>query len=138
MEKSAYIRSRTPRKRKKLKEFGLHKSLIHYLHVRYSRRKDVSWLHIPNGEARPGFYNKRGKWICPAGARLKEMGTRKGSCDILIFKGIIPHWLELKAPGEKPSPDQLLFMEEMESLGHRVAWTDDALQAVAIIDRWLQ
>ncbi len=46
-----------------------------------------------------------------------------GTADLLIFKDAQPHWVELKAPGQRTQKEraekQAAFAERVRSMGHR-------------------
>ncbi len=49
------------------------------------RAHNIFFLHVPNGEIRPSFLNKKGERYCPSGARLYRLGATAGCPDLLIF-----------------------------------------------------
>lgn len=82
-------------------EFRLHCLVADYFRIQY---RNLLWYHPANGEARTAI----------AGARLKRMGVRPGTPDIIL------HWMdlerghqsgaiELKATKGKQSESQLNF-----------------------------
>jgi hypothetical protein len=63
----------------------------------------------------------------------------KGCADILAFPdgqctsdcfGIVPTWIECKAPGKKQRPEQVTFQQFVESLGHKYLLVDSIDQVV--------
>lgn len=87
-------------------------------------------LAIPNG----------GRRSPREGARLKAEGVKAGVSDLLLplrrggFGGL---WLELKAPGEKPSKVQREWLEKMHDAGYLATWCDEWTKAAAIITDYL-
>lgn len=87
-------------------------------------------LAIPNG----------GKRSPREGARLKAEGAKAGVSDLLLpirrggFGGM---WLEMKAPGEKPSPKQWEWLEFMDRAGYHATWCDDWEKAAQAITDYL-
>lgn len=87
-------------------------------------------LAIPNG----GRRNPR------EGARLKAEGVKPGVSDLLLplrRGGFGSLWLELKAPGEKPNPNQRAWLERMAKAGYRAEWRDDWKKAADLIALYL-
>jgi hypothetical protein len=88
-------------------------------------------LAIPNGGKRSGPRE---------GARLKAEGVKPGVSDLLLplrrggFGGL---WLEMKAPGKKPSPDQRAWLLRMEAAGYCATWADDWQLAAEAITAYL-
>ncbi len=84
-------------------------------------------LAIPNG----------GKRSSPReGARLKAEGVKPGVSDLLLplrrggFAGL---WLEMKAPGNKPTKLQREWLDRMTAAGYRAEWRDNWTAAAALI-----
>lgn len=115
-------------------------ALIHWARrVRLAPAADVApgskvadyLLAIPNG----------GKRSSPReGARLKAEGVKPGVSDLMLplrrggFAGL---WLELKAPGKKPTPLQAEWLERMARAGYCATWCDDWQKAAVIITDYL-
>jgi hypothetical protein len=80
-----------------------------FLHeARYPRL--VDFMHVPNGGAR-----SKGE-----AGKLKAMGVRKGVSDIIChFPGAVGNGFacELKAPGGKATPEQLVYLEKARAHG---------------------
>jgi hypothetical protein len=83
-------------------------------------------LAIPNG----------GKRNALEAARMKREGVKAGVSDLLLP---IPRqdkaglWLELKAPGNKPTPLQRDWTQRMTRAGYRAEWADSWLAAADVI-----
>ena len=75
------------------------------------------------------FAHKRGWWHTKVGAL-----TRNAQPDDLFVRAGRYLWIEFKAPGEEPKPQQLKRHAEMREKGMDVRWTDSLAQA----KEWLQ
>jgi hypothetical protein len=103
----------------------------------------VNWAHaanlvlisIPNSA-------KRTPW---AGEREKALGLHPGASDLLLiatngrYGGF---FIEMKAPGKKPRPEQYEFLELVRTKGYASGWYDNWLKAahdvgLYISDRFL-
>lgn len=88
-------------------------------------------LAIPNGGKRSSARE---------GARLKAEGVKPGVSDLLLplrrggFAGL---WLEMKAPGKKPNPDQCAWIERMNEAGYYATWCDSWEKAAQVITDYL-
>jgi hypothetical protein len=85
----------------------------------------VFWTAIPLGMAGAVWRRK-----------IKELGGRNGSPDMLFVVGGVPHGLELKAPGGTQSQAQRDAMRDWRAAGgvYEVAkGLDDALE---VLSRW--
>ena len=65
------------------------------------------------------------------------MGTKPGVSDLLIFRGLFPHWLEVKSADGETSENQDEFLLVVGRLGHKRAVVRSVLEAKAVIDEWL-
>lgn len=118
-------------------EQGIQIALVDVLAWR--KAPGVVFFHPPNEAKRASFKSQRtGRVVCIEGAILKRMGTRRGVSDLCF--SIPPNGrfaaLELKAPGEKPTPDQRDFIEEIKASGGLADWADSVEKAVAILKAW--
>lgn len=83
-------------------------------------------LAIPNG----------GKRNVREAIRLKAEGVKPGVSDLLLplrRQGFGSLWLEMKAPGKKPTKLQAEWLEIMALAGYRAEWADGWLAGAAII-----
>jgi hypothetical protein len=115
------------------KEVALHIQLASML--RWCIRPDVIWRHVPNGEHRDPR----------TAAKLKAMGVLPGSADLEFFwkdywedsggshTALRVLFLELKAPGNKPTPVQVEFALAMRLLGAEYHWTASIDRAIALL-----
>jgi len=68
--------------------------------------------------------------------RMAQVGMRAGWPDIHLPAQRMrkPCWVELKAPGRKPTAEQWAMMAWLEEQGAMVAWFDSADRCMAWID----
>lgn len=64
---------------------------------------------------------------------LRE-GVDTGFPDLMICIPRTPFFLEVKKPGEKPSPKQNFVMDELRAIGYDVDWCDNSADARFMID----
>lgn len=96
-------------------------------HLRLAGVPGLVYFHVPN----------EGKRTTEEGAHLKRMGMLPGASDlILIAPGLGSAALELKAKGEKPTPEQLAFSYAWCEAGGVYDWADTIDKALAILTRW--
>lgn len=87
-------------------------------------------LAIPNG----------GRRDAREAGRLKAEGVKAGVSDLLLplrrdnFAGL---WLELKAPGNKPTELQWAWIDRMRRAGYRAEWRDSWTEAAAVIAEYV-
>ncbi len=62
-------------------------------------------------------------------------GLAEGSADLIACCWGRFVSIEMKAPGKKPRPDQLAWIELVESFGGVAGWADSVEGAVAIVER---
>lgn len=73
-------------------------------------------------------------------ARLRAEGAKAGVSDLLLplrrgpFAGL---WVEMKAPGNKPTELQAAWMARMQFAGYRAEWRDDWRKAAQLITDYL-
>jgi len=113
---SHYDEKRKPRSNL---EYGLQCKL-----VSWALNKGLPIISIPNE-------GNRGRL---ATHRLKQAGLRPGVADLFLCRQspcrqYAGYWIELKAPGQKPRPNQTEFLAEMRSEGYCADWFDDWLLA---------
>lgn len=108
-----------------MKESDLHKMIVEALQF---TRPGVMWWHTPN----------EGKRKKHTGQALKRMGMKAGVSDFLF---LVPpagrlFALEVKSDGEKPTPDQVVFLAGVKSAGGDSAWTADWDVALHYLRTW--
>ena len=104
-------------------EAALQRSVIQ--HLRWGARGDTWWTHIPTGGRRSPI----------EAAIFKSLGVRAGSPDLLIICAGQPLFLELKAPGRKPSPVQTECHDALRRAGATVETADNIDTAIAFLNR---
>lgn len=91
-------------------ERDMQAALFEIVAFSYGKYPQLKTLHaIPNGQYRRG--------------QSLEPGTKKGMPDLnlpVARDGFHSFYIELKAPGEKPRPDQLEVHEQLRAEGNRV------------------
>jgi hypothetical protein len=114
-------------------------ALIHWSrHVQLAEAADVKpgskiadyLLAIPNG----GRRDQR------EAVRLKAEGVKPGVSDLLLplrRGGYAGLWLEMKAPGKRPTKDQAEWLERMNAAGYHATWCDDWEAAAQVITDYL-
>jgi hypothetical protein len=100
-----------------------HRAVVDLL--RWCARSDVWFAHLANGGARTAI----------EGAILKSMGVRPGAPDLLIVRAGQPLFLEIKAPGRKPSPAQIECHAALRRAGAIVEVADNIDAAHAFLTR---
>lgn len=81
--------------------------------------------------------NRSGKSIAKEIAKAILRGLRKGFPDLLVLlPGGRVVFLEVKAPGNYPDPDQRKLHEEMRALGHQVAVVRGIDDVRAVFSEW--
>jgi hypothetical protein len=87
----------------------------------------VVWFAVPNGESRSAR----------TGAKLKAMGVRPGVADlVIILPGGAAAFLELKAPGGRPSQHQKVFRTFCELNGAPYAVACSPEEVNEILSDW--
>lgn len=72
--------------------------------------------------------------------RLKAEGAKAGVSDLILpirRKGLAGLFLEMKAPGEKPTKLQEAWLERMERAGYLATYRDNWIEAACVICRYL-
>lgn len=72
--------------------------------------------------------------MCP---KLQRIGKRGWPDRCVLLPGNKVVWIEFKAPGGKPSPQQIVTHREMEACGHSVCLWDNLNVAKAYINKQL-
>lgn len=83
-------------------------------------------LAIPNG----------GRRDAREAGRLKAEGVKPGVSDLLLplrRHGFGSLWLEMKAPGSKPTAAQAEWLDRMRLAGYRAEWRDNWPAAASVI-----
>lgn len=93
----------------------------------------VYW-HTPNSSKLGGKRTQRGLPL--AAIRLKKLGLRAGVSDLLLFHQGRLHALELKAPGGKPSKEQISFLAAIRAAGGLAECAVGMTDATVVLHHW--
>lgn len=99
-------------------------------HLRQRGAPGVVFWHTPNGARMSG---RRGR---VQGGIAKGMGVRAGVSDILAFHKGQFFALELKAPGGRPTVDQIKFIDEVRENGGAVCIAEGLTEALRTLETW--
>jgi hypothetical protein len=105
-------------------ESAMQRALFSHLKVRASA--GVFAFHVPNGGYRKPI----------EAAILKGLGVRAGVPDVIALHDGKFFALELKAPGGRPTANQLEAITAINDAGGYAAWTDDLDRALAMLEMW--
>ena len=100
------------------------------VHQQY-RLPEFALFAIPNGGARDPI----------TGARLKAEGVRRGVVDLMLARANDQHaglFLEMKVGSNKPSNEQVVFMEYLASAGYLASVHWDSASAINAIQDYLK
>lgn len=106
----------------------IHKAVAH--HLRQRAVPGLMWWHTPNGARMPG---RRGH---VQGAIAKGLGVRAGVSDILALHEGKFFALELKAPGGRPTEEQLRFIGDVRANGGFTCVAEGLDQALRALEMW--
>jgi hypothetical protein len=110
--------------RRRQPEQELQRSVI--AHLQWRARSGVWWTHIPLG----GLRSKIEASI------LRDLGTTRGTPDLLIVADGKAHFLELKAPHGRVTPEQHACHEALCAAGACVAVAYDIDDAIERLEQW--
>jgi hypothetical protein len=105
-------------------EQQIHKAVVSHLNTRAESK--VFFWHTPN-EGKRGWTNA---------AALKAMGMTAGVPDLLILKSGRMYALELKAPGGRLTPSQVLVMGRMQDCGAEASVAFSLDEALVTLECW--
>lgn len=105
-------------------ELAIHCAIVDLL--RKTARPGVIFWHTPNGEKRD----------MATAIKLRRMGVLPGVSDLIIMDGRCFFAMEVKAPGERPTPEQLIFLNTFHATGGKTAVVDSVLQAERHFIEW--
>jgi hypothetical protein len=94
---------------------------------------------IPNGAKLPWTRNKQGKRYSRQAVILKAEGLRNGVCDVFCpfargeYHGL---YLEFKKKGNKPSPDQKVFIQGVLDQGYACAVVFSSHEALSELRKY--
>lgn len=109
-------------------EQQIHKAVADHLLQRGA--PGVLWWHSNNNVHVPG---RRGK---VQGGIKKSLGVRAGVADIVALHRGKFFALELKAPGARPTADQLTFLHQVRENGGFVCVAEGLDQAIGALETW--
>jgi hypothetical protein len=110
--------------KRKQPEAELQRALCKHLEARAVT--GLTWWAVPNGGLRSKI----------EAAIMKGTGVKAGVSDLHFLYQHQFFVLELKAPGNKPTVEQLLFMANVHNAGGKAGWTDSLDNAIAKLERW--
>jgi hypothetical protein len=84
--------------------------------------KGIAYYHCPNGGKREFQINSKGKKYCIAGQQLKKAGVKAGVPDLIIVDKLLV--VELKVGSNKPTPEQVWWLEKYLAIGWRAFWVN--------------
>jgi len=99
--------------------------------ARYLDLSGLLWFHVPNEIKSNVQY----------GAKRKSLGVKSGVPDVCIleprgqFNGL---FLELKVKYNKPSENQIKWIELLKSKGYAAAWTRSLDEAIEVIESYMK
>lgn len=99
-------------------------------HLRQRGVPGLLWWHTPNGA------RLRGRRGHVQGAIAKGLGVRAGVSDICALLGGKFFALELKAPGGRPTEEQLKFIDAVREQGGSVCVAEGLTEALRAIETW--
>ncbi len=98
--------------------------------VKWARILKLPLISIPN-------QGKRSFWL---GKKERSMGLTAGVSDLFLAlpnKYYHGFWIEMKRKGEKPKPNQLIWLNKMQFYGYKADWFDDWEEAKKEIESYL-
>ena len=113
-------------------EHGHQVALVNWSMRNEKKYPSLKWLHcIPNGGARN----------IQVARKLKLEGVKKGVSDLFLptsrggYHGL---YIELKAGNNKPTKDQLEFIDDMNTEGYKAVWVTGWENARDVIVEYLE
>lgn len=98
-----------------------------------------NWLKEYCPEVQACHFKNEGKAGHVEQARKALMGVRSGAVDLLLQKeGCRDCWLELKVKGNKPTPNQVAFLEFQARLGSFTGVPYTLFEAAGMVVEWLE
>jgi hypothetical protein len=105
------------------------------------QKEVIVWFWNNNRDLRGLLYhNYNNPRNAIQGALLKGLGLMKGNPDLTLAiprGGFGALYIELKKIGGKPRPEQIIQMDRLERAGNCVKWSDNYIDAVEIIKKYL-
>jgi hypothetical protein len=113
-------------------EQDIHKAVA--AHLRQRAAPGLVWWHTPNGAMLGGKRSRKG--IAIQGSIMKGLGVRAGVSDILALHAGKFFALELKAPGGRPTEDQLAFHSDVQASGGFTCVAEGLDEALRALETW--
>jgi hypothetical protein len=113
-------------------EQQIHKAVAD--HLRQRGAPGVLWWHTGQGVKIGGRRSRKG--IAIQGSIMKGLGVRAGVSDILALHQGKFFALELKAPGGRPTEEQLRFIDEVRANGGNVCIAEGIDEALRALETW--
>jgi len=113
----------------KATESQIQEAFIEYVGYAYPDLAEYL-IHIPN----------EGRRSLAEGSRQKRLGLRKGVPDLFfavpteLYHGL---WIEIKAPGKKPTVAQQRYLTILGWAGYDAIWDDDLDMIIKYFDRYV-
>lgn len=107
--------------------------------ARYLDLLGVLWCHVANERKTDIKTNKKGQTFSLSGKKLKDKGQKKGVPDCLIFearKGYAGFAIELKVGKNKPSEDQIFWLNALRARNWKVLVTKSLDEFIAEVDNY--
>jgi hypothetical protein len=110
--------------KRKNPEREIHRAVVQHLTNR--AKKSVVWFHPANGGSRN---------IIEA-VNLKRLGVRAGVSDLILFNTGEFFALELKAPGGRPTIEQMEFQSSFRNAGGHAVIAEGLDEAIGCLNLW--
>lgn len=113
-------------------EQAIHRGVV--AHLRQRAAPGLVWWHTPQGVKLGGRRSRKG--INIQGSIMKGLGARAGVSDLVFLRRGHFYALELKAPGNTPTEQQLEFLDDVKDAGGFSAWCASLDLALSILEAW--
>jgi len=110
-------------------EQAIHRAVV--AHLRTRPAPGLVWFHCAQSN-----YAMNARGVAIQAAINKGLGVRKGVSDLILLHHSRFYALELKARGNKPTVEQLQFLDDVRDADGYAAWADSVDRAVAILESW--
>jgi hypothetical protein len=120
----------TARRRPARPEDAIQRALCQHIELRGV--PGLVWFHVPQGNKLGGKISTKG--IAIQGAINKGLGVKPGVSDLIFLHNSKFFALELKAGKNKPTEEQLEFIDRVNATGGFAAWCSGLDAALA----WLE
>lgn len=125
MTRASSFKLYSPKAPRRYAEAALQKAVAGWLLI--AGVPGMIWFHVPN----------EGQRTPRTGAFLKSLGMRPGVADlVIIMPGGKAYFLELKAKGQKQTPEQIAFAADCGICGCHYAMVDNIDDAIHVLREW--